>query len=242
MSRLWPCLLLVALGCGDRTLPACKCPTVVDPVCGINGVTYPSACRAACLGERIRRAGDCSADGPTDCSCPGGGDPVCGTDLATYTSACAASCAGAAIAHAGACVTTPDGGAAADGGRTDAGRTDGGGDAAIATGACHIDSDCYADFGCSCGATCLSIYDPPPAATPDGGCLLGCASQPLPWNCHCEATGVCAAGGLPVGALCNHARDTCTPGSMCCPTSVSPTTSYECANVVGSSPLACPAL
>ena len=37
----------------------CYCPQVVDPVCGCNKKTYPSACEAECDGISIYTAGAC---------------------------------------------------------------------------------------------------------------------------------------------------------------------------------------
>ncbi|HEY3354288.1 MAG TPA: Kazal-type serine protease inhibitor domain-containing protein [Polyangia bacterium] len=144
----------------------------------------------------------CGARGPVACGCEPVADPVCGADGRSYASACEAACAGVAVADAGACQM--------DGGGP--GQTDGGGPRP-----CTSDSDCFADYGaCGCGAICSNRLDPPPAS-PDGGCLLGCAGAPEPWNCLCH-DGVCAAGTRASGSACDPARVDCMPGAMCCAT------------------------
>lgn len=51
--------------CGDPSAPAIcvalpgLCPAIVDPVCGCDGVTYPSACEALATGVGIDHPGEC---------------------------------------------------------------------------------------------------------------------------------------------------------------------------------------
>ena len=108
-------LLLLVAGCDSRLLPACDCPDSADPVCGVDGLDYPSACRARCSGVRVWHAGECGADGPATCNCRPVTDPVCGADRLTYVNACEAGCAGVGIASVGVC-PPPDGGAPVDAG------------------------------------------------------------------------------------------------------------------------------
>ena len=39
--------------------PKCVCPDLFDPVCGSDGVTYPTACDAACAGADVAHQGSC---------------------------------------------------------------------------------------------------------------------------------------------------------------------------------------
>ncbi len=119
--RTIPCgclvLLLVPLGCGtggsggmgDGGSPTnCNCPSVSDPVCGSDRVSYDSACKAECAGTKIETAGSCGAGGADGGvrTCTQVSDPVCGADGRDYLNACLASSAGVKIAHAGACATS----------------------------------------------------------------------------------------------------------------------------------------
>src|SRR5688572_13142359 len=76
---------------------ACPDPWV-RPVCGEDGMTWPSECEATCNEVPIAFIGDCS------CDCWGESDVVCGSDYETYPSPCSANCMGADVLAPGPCV------------------------------------------------------------------------------------------------------------------------------------------
>lgn len=49
---------------------SCICPTIVQPVCGANGVTYINACRAKCAHVKVVAQFECGpTPPPTKCNC-----------------------------------------------------------------------------------------------------------------------------------------------------------------------------
>ncbi|XP_019921231.3 serine protease inhibitor dipetalogastin [Magallana gigas] len=92
---------LCKLGCVDDEEFACNgtcpcSPTPGPPVCGSDGVTYPSP------EEALKGKVAISCDGPcpcsTDCVCNDTSDPVCGEDDVTYDNACKAICSDVSVA------------------------------------------------------------------------------------------------------------------------------------------------
>ncbi len=109
------------------------CPTVLDPVCGCDGVTYGNECDAAVAGVSIDHFGPCGEPCASSADCPAadqfckfregtcgetavGGvctpvpgacpriyDPVCGCDGVTYGNECEADNARVSVAHRGPC-------------------------------------------------------------------------------------------------------------------------------------------
>ena len=118
-------------GCGMagtcETRPV-TCPTVFDPVCGCDEITYDSACNAEQAGVRVASAGPCPCDGNDACTlkeycyddacdvpgvcrarpavCIADPDPVCGCDGVTYDNACLAALQGVRVESTGACPCT----------------------------------------------------------------------------------------------------------------------------------------
>lgn len=119
---LW--LTSALLPCPDHAVHAdCVCPDVYAPVCGTNGVTYPSRCDASCRGNTaVAHEGRCGggANGtapgaaaaagggrlePSACAalCPAADKPVCGVDGNSYVNPCALKCHGTHVAYPGTC-------------------------------------------------------------------------------------------------------------------------------------------
>jgi len=65
------CEILGFLGerCLLETSPGCGCSSVLDPICGSDGLTHVNACAAHCEGVSVAQAGPCCDEPP---SCPEG--------------------------------------------------------------------------------------------------------------------------------------------------------------------------
>jgi hypothetical protein len=82
----------------DQDSQFCGCPEVYQPVCGVDNVTYASACFAACARVAVQYEGECKTWGPagagdlTVSRDPSGPPPCESTGESTVTSADALSC------------------------------------------------------------------------------------------------------------------------------------------------------
>ena len=93
----------------DQNCP--KCSNALNPVCGINGVTYQNYCKLKECAQVDRASnGPCgalnfvAAENPQDCPCAFSFEPVCGVDGTTYANACLAMCSGVAKKSDNACI------------------------------------------------------------------------------------------------------------------------------------------
>ncbi len=101
-----PCNGSIDTTCIDssKICNTCFCPSVYDPVCGCDGITYGNSCEAENAGVKSWTQGPCNTPIDTTCIdsskicitcvCPSVYDPVCGCDEITYSNSCEAGNAG----------------------------------------------------------------------------------------------------------------------------------------------------
>merc|ERR1711872_235050 len=76
-----PCMFAGATCAPSPTV----CPTIYEPVCGANDVTYSNNCQAAGANVEVSCQGECPCP---DCLCNAIFAPVCGADGKTYSNTC----------------------------------------------------------------------------------------------------------------------------------------------------------
>eukprot|EP00198_Chlamydomonas_reinhardtii_P012174 XP_001701511.1 predicted protein [Chlamydomonas reinhardtii] len=82
----------------EQRPPPCECPLEPEPVCGTDGTSYDSPCKAGCASAAVAYSGRCA--NPSGCAavlCPAVREPVCGADGREYPSRCLADCTGVTV-------------------------------------------------------------------------------------------------------------------------------------------------
>ena len=92
-SLLAICLFLTSIQCQSAACLNCL-DRDIEPVCGVDGVTYINNCqRRRCVDDI-----DLAYEGPCKCNCTAEPlDPVCATNGITYRNECAVKCSGLPI-------------------------------------------------------------------------------------------------------------------------------------------------
>lgn len=92
-----------------RPFDTCACNSTLNPICGVNGITYANYCRAACHNIMPAHYGQCGAlsyeyDSKAICECDYANSPVCGKNGITLENVCTSKCFNTVIASNGMCV------------------------------------------------------------------------------------------------------------------------------------------